>query len=85
MKMEPFFSKEKILNSQEAESGAKNLIHKLNSRHLEMDIMPNTYPRFTGELEEEDYISYCRFLESYNGKQILSILEEENATEYIEL
>lgn len=86
MKMEDFFGKDnKILCSLEAEEGAKRLMENIKSRALAMDILPNKYERFTGKLEEEDYITYCRFLESSNGRKVLSMLEEEDAGNFVEL
>ena len=75
----------KILSSVEAEIGAQNLISKVKNGELVMDVLPNFYPKFTGELEEADYIGYSRFISSQNGNKIINMLEEEDAREYIEL
>lgn len=75
----------KILCSVEAEIGAKRLLKKIKNGDLGMDILPNRYPRFSGELEEKDYVSYCHFLESSNGKKVLKLLEEEDARNYVKL
>ncbi len=85
MNMDPFFGHKKIMCSAEAEEGAKNLIERLESGSLLMDVLPNRYARFSGELEEKDYVSYCRFLGSANGKKVLGILEEEDATEFFDV
>lgn len=85
MKMDSFWGREKILCSVQAEEGAARLIENIQNRTLSMDILPNRYARFSGELEQEDYVSYCRFLESMNGQKVLDMLEEEDAGEYIEL
>lgn len=85
MKMNTFFGNTKILSSVEAEAGAKDLMDKIRDKDLTMDILPNQYARFSGELEEQDYISYCHFLESSNGKKVLQMLEEEDARNAIEL
>lgn len=79
MKMESFFGNTKLLCSGEAENGAKRLVENLENGTLQMDILPNRYERFPGKLEEEDYVSYCRFLKSSNGKKILNMLEVEDA------
>lgn len=85
MNMKSFFKGTKLLCSIEAETGAERLLEKIRNRSLGMDILPNRYPRFSGELEEEDYVSYCRFLESSNGKKVLEMLEEDDARNYVEL
>lgn len=85
MNMNSFFGNTKILNSAEAEAGAKRLIRKIENEELKMDILPNRYVRFSGELEEKDYISYCNFLKSDNGRKILRMLEENDARNYVEL
>ena len=85
MNMDTFFGNARLLNSVKAEEGAKHLIEKIEKGTLEMDVLPNRYARFSGELEEKDYVSYCRFLESSNGKKILDMLEEEDARRFIEL
>lgn len=85
MNMESFYGKPKILSSAAAQEGAKRLIDKLKSSALQMDVLPNQYAQFSGELEEQDYISYCRFLESSNGEKVLRMLEEEDAAGYVEL
>ena len=41
-----------------------------------MDILPNSSPVFTGELEYKDFMSYSEFLKTYTGSLILSVLEE---------
>lgn len=80
-----YFEKRKILNSEKAEAGAINLIQKISENKLVMDCLPNTYPKFKGELEEQDFLSYCAFIKSWNGNMILNMLEEEDAGQYIEL
>lgn len=79
MNMKLFFGNSKILCSAEAEEGAKRLAENLQNQTLTMDILPNRYEKFSGELEEKDYVSYCGFLKSSNGKKVLQILEEEDA------
>lgn len=71
----PFYKVPKLLCSVQAEGGANRLLKRIRSGNLELEVLPNNYPRYTGQLEEEDYISYCRFLTSSNGKKVLGILE----------
>lgn len=85
MKMGSFFGNRKLLCSVEAEEGANSLINNLENNTLQMDILPNRYERFSGELEEKDYVSYCRFLKSSNGTKVLDMLEEEDARNLVEL
>jgi hypothetical protein len=47
--------------------------------------MPNSYAQFTGELEENDYLSYCRFMESAKGLKVIQLLEEEDERKLFEL
>lgn len=75
----------RLLTSQRGESGADHLLARLSSGALQMDILPNNYPRYTGQLEEEDYLSYGRFLRAMNGQKILAKLEEQDGSEYSEL
>lgn len=75
----------RLLTSQRGESGADHLLARLNSGVLQMDILPNSYPRYTGQLEEEDYLSYGRFLRATNGQKLLVKLEEHDGNECIEL
>lgn len=83
--MRNFYGKAGILHSSEAEVGAKQLLEKIENNTMRMDILPNQYEQFTGELEEEDYITYSRFLQSVNGQKVLKMLEEENAGYFVEL
>ena len=47
--------------------------------------LPNSYRRFTGQLEEEDYIAYCRYVESLNGQKLFDRLEKADGKDYVEL
>lgn len=85
MKMESFFANTKLLCSEKAESGARRLVENLENGTLQMDILPNRYERFSGKLEEEDYVSYCRFLKSSNGKRVLNMLEVDDAGDFVKL
>lgn len=72
------YGSKRLLCSAEGEAGAVRLLEKLRSGALELEIHPNMYPRYTGELEERDYLSYCKFLSSVNGKKVLDRLEEQD-------
>lgn len=75
----------RLLTSPRGESGADHLLARLSSGALQMDILPNSYPRYTGQLEEEDYLSYSRFLRAANGQRLLAKLEENDGNKYGEL
>lgn len=85
MNMMSYYGKAGILHSLKAEEGARQLFEKIENAALRMDILPNQYDRFTGELEEADYITYGKFLQSVNGQIVLKMLEEENAGNFVEL
>lgn len=75
----------RLLTSQRGEVGADHLLARLISGALQMDILPNNYPRYTGQLEEEDYLSYSRFLRAKNGQKLLAKLEEHDGSEHTKL
>lgn len=85
MSNRPFYKVPKLLSSVAAEAGADRLLLRLQTGSLKLDVLPNSYPRYTGQLEEEDYVSYCRFLTSSNGKKLLKVLEVQDARKCIEL
>lgn len=66
----------RICISKSAELGAVDLIHKIKDNTINIDILPNKYQDFTGQLETSDYLSFCKFLESRRGKKILDLMEE---------
>jgi hypothetical protein len=84
MNMTSFWNN-RLLNSKEAELGAERMIQRMRNKKLGMDILPNSYEQYNGKLEEEDYISYCRFLQSSNGRNLLENLEEQNAGNFVAL
>lgn len=84
MEMLNYFESNKVLGSMEAVRGAARLKGKLDSGQLKMDILPNTYEQFSGRLEAEDYVSYCQFLKSRNGRIVLDMLEDEDEETYVE-
>lgn len=82
MKRMPSYNIKKLLCSAEGEAGVIRLLDKLRSRELEKEVQSNSYFCYTGELEEGDYLSYCRFLASINGKRVLRRLEDQDGKGY---
>lgn len=82
MNMSSYYGTKGIMHSSGAEEGARMLLENIENDDLKMDILPNQYARFTGELEETDYITFGRFLQSVNGQKVLKMLEEDNAGLY---
>lgn len=76
MNIKTYLKGSKILHSLEADKGAEAFMETLYSGGLRKDILQNSAEQFPGRLEEENYISYCKFLSSINGKFILDLLEE---------
>lgn len=68
-----------LLSSQEGESGANRLLERLHNGSISMDVRPNSYPKYSGKLEEDDFLAYCRFLSSSNGKKVIKKLEVQDA------
>lgn len=64
----------RFLNSEDAEFGANRMIKQIRNKKIVIDISPSSYERYNGELEEKDYISYCNFLQSSNGRNLLKNL-----------
>lgn len=79
------FGKTKVLNSMEAERGAARLLQRISNQDIGMEVLPGGSTQFTGEEEEKDYLSYCCFLNSYTGQQILALLEDDDERKRIEL
>ena len=77
------FGNNRFLNSKEAELGAERMIQRMRNKKLGMDILPNSYDKYNGKLEKADYISYCKFLQSVNGRNLLRNLEEQNAGNFV--
>jgi hypothetical protein len=75
----------RAIHSQEAERGAEHLVERIENCEIGLEVMPNNYAQFTGELEENDYLSYCRFLESAKGCKLIQMLEEEDERKLFEL
>lgn len=71
-------SNKSYLHSRNAEEGAEQLIRDIRMGRIQQAILPNNSPNFTGELEYEDYVSFCRFLKSVNGKILMEQLEENS-------
>lgn len=79
------FAEAKLLHSVKAEQGAARLLEKIENEEMTMEVLANASEQFTGEREERDYISYCLFLESVNGKKVMQMLEEEDAGKCVKL
>ena len=67
-----------ILHSLNAREGAERLVNKLINHELMMDILPNSYEQYNGELEQSNFVSYCNFLKSRNGRIVLDMLDKED-------
>ena len=80
-----FYKLAKFTSSVQGEGGGDHLLDRLRSEQLLMDVLPNSYPRFSGQFEEEDYFAYCRFLESVNGQKLFDRLEKADGRNYAEL
>lgn len=78
MLMDSFFGSSSLLKSEAATSGAESFIEDIRSDKLRMDILPNSYEQYNGQLEEENYISFCNFIKSRNGKMIIAMLDAED-------
>ena len=74
--------KTELIHSELAELGAKHLMERIEKGELCMEVMPNTFSQFTGEIEEADYISYCEFMESVKGTRLIALLEEADAEQF---
>ena len=77
--------KSRILHSVEAEAGARRLLERVECDDMCMEVLPDSFEQFAGELEVKDYVSYCDFLTSANGKKVIDILEEEDERQLLEL
>ena len=75
--------KEGMIHSEEASAGADRFVEDMRSGKLRMELLPNTYGRFSGELEESDYVSFCEFLKSRNGVNVLEMLDAEDSKAYV--
>ncbi|MCD8221904.1 MAG: hypothetical protein LUD07_06900 [Clostridiales bacterium] len=77
--------REKLFHSREAVDGARRLMERIEIDDMAMEILPNNFTQFTGELEENEYLSYCRFLSSANGQKVIQMLEVLDERELFEL
>lgn len=77
--------KTKLVLSVEAETGANRLLERIENEEMGMEVLPDKFVPFSGELEEKDYVSYCGFLHSVSGKKVIRILEECDERELFEL
>lgn len=62
--------------SYAVQKDAEQLIDKMKNNYITMDTLPNSYENFTGPLELDDFLSFCQFLESRQGKIILELVDD---------
>ena len=74
----PIYPTLSLLSSAEAEDGATRLLDKIHDGRLGLPVLPNSYTKYAGKQEEEDYKSYCRFLSSSNGRKLLQRMEAQD-------
>ena len=67
-----------ILHSSNAREGAERLGNKLINHELMMDILPNSHKLYNSEFEQGNFVSYCKFLKSRNGRIVLDMLDKED-------
>lgn len=67
-----------ILHSVNASAGARRFIENLEKGTLKLDVLSDSCEQYNGELEEKDFISYCEFMKSRNGRIVLKMLDEED-------
>ena len=70
------------MHSEVARDGAERLQQKLDNGSLMMEILPNSYEQYNGDLELQNYASFCTFLKSRNGRKVLAMLEEGELNGY---
>ncbi len=69
---------ESILHSKNAEEGAVQLIRNIKDGIMKREIPSCSYSNYNEELEYNDFASYCKFLQSINGKTLFKQLEEDS-------
>ena len=77
MDMNSYFNSN-VAVSEEAKIAAEKLIKSLQDGEIKIEILPNSYVPFSGAMEEQDYLSYCKFLKTKTGQKVLSLLEQED-------
>lgn len=75
------FGEKRLVLSEGAVKGGENLLVRIQSEDLRMEILPNNYSQFTGELEERNFLSFTRFVNSVYGKRLIKHLEEQDEGE----
>ncbi len=63
-------------NSGEAVAGSRRLLEDVRNGLIPMDNLPNTAEDFTGKEENDYFISFLNFMDSYNAKFVQTVLEE---------
>lgn len=62
--------------SYAVQQDAEQFVYKMKNNYITMDTLPNSYENFTGRLELDDFLSFCNFLESRQGKTILEMVDD---------
>ena len=62
--------------SYEVQKDAEQLVDRMKNNYVIMDTLPNSYENYTGRLELEDFLSFCQFLESRQGKKVLELVDD---------
>lgn len=75
MNLKQYYLK-KVNVSTTVQRDSERLIEKMRNNDVDMDVLPNTYRDFTGQLEVDDYLSFSQFLDSRRGGLILELSEE---------
>ncbi len=69
-----------LLLSENAESGAKNLIERIRNGALSMDKEPDMSVRFSNK--KTDCVSFGGFLKSYSGQLVMDMVFGKESTIY---
>lgn len=75
MNLKPYYNRN-VNISYEVQKAAEQLVDKMKNNDIKMDKLPNSYQDFTGRLELDDFLSFCQFLESRQGKTILEMVDD---------
>ena len=75
MNLKSYYNRNVIISCV-AQKDAERLIDKMRNNYITMDILPNSYENFTGRLELDDFLSFCQFLETRQGRIILEFMED---------
>lgn len=62
--------------SSSVQKDSEQLVDIMKNNYIAMDTLPNSYENFTGRLELDNFLSFCQFLESRQGKIILEMVDD---------